>query len=124
MHTATKPPASGEQKPSARAVENYVDNPDGSICGSSGPRLSWFQHIPRSISMHTAPMPPAPGEQKLSARAVRDAALAAVADPVLGFEFVKADLGISHATFFRTVRHQLPIIQFVYPPVRCAAQRL
>ena len=61
--------------------------------------------------MHTAPMPPAYGEQKINARAVRDATLAATADPVLGFEFVKADLGISHATFFRTVRHQLPIIQ-------------
>ena len=61
--------------------------------------------------MHTATMPPVTGEQKPSARAVRDATMAVTADPVLGFEFVKADLGISHATFFRTVRHQLPIIQ-------------
>ena len=39
------------------------------------------------------PMPPASGEQKLNVRAVRDATLAVMADPVLGFEFVKADLG-------------------------------
>ena len=61
--------------------------------------------------MHPTPMPPVSGEQKPSARVLRDATLAVTADPVLGFEFVKTDLGISHATFFRTIRHQLPTIQ-------------
>ena len=61
--------------------------------------------------MHTATTPPVTAERKPNARAVRDAVLAVTSDPVLTFEYIKGDLGISHASFFRSVRHELPIMQ-------------
>ena len=42
---------------------------------------------------------------------LRDTMLAGSADPVLTFEYIKADLGISHATFHRGPRRQLPVVQ-------------
>ena len=42
---------------------------------------------------------------------LRDTMLAGSADPVLTFEYIEADLGISHATFHRGPRRQLPVVQ-------------
>ena len=42
---------------------------------------------------------------------LRDAILAGSADPVLGFGYIKADLGISHATCQRGPRRQLPVVR-------------
>lgn len=40
----------------------------------------------------------------------REALLSGAADPVLDFEYIKADLGISHATWHRGPRQELPIV--------------
>ena len=48
---------------------------------------------------------------------LREALLNGAADPILDFDFIKADLGISHATFHRGPRQELPI-------VRISARRL
>ena len=48
---------------------------------------------------------------------LREALLSGAADPILDFEYIKADLGISHATFHRGPRQELPI-------VRISARRL
>jgi predicted DNA-binding transcriptional regulator AlpA len=42
---------------------------------------------------------------------LRETLLAGAADPVLSFEFIKADLGISRATFHRGPRRQLPVVR-------------
>jgi hypothetical protein len=42
---------------------------------------------------------------------LRETMLEGAADPVLPFSFIKADLGVSHATFHRSVRHELPVVQ-------------
>jgi predicted DNA-binding transcriptional regulator AlpA len=42
---------------------------------------------------------------------LHDTMLAGMADPVLTFKYIKADLGISHATFHRGPRRQLPVVQ-------------
>ena len=42
---------------------------------------------------------------------LRDTMLEGAADPVLTFAFIKADLGVSHATFYRSLRHKLPVVQ-------------
>jgi hypothetical protein len=61
------------------------------------------------------------------AKEIRKAAKAAVSewaermgeafDPILDFEFIKSDLGISHATWHRGPRQELPV-------VRISARRL
>jgi hypothetical protein len=48
---------------------------------------------------------------------LRNTLLTGATDPVLTFEFIKADLGISHSTFHRGLRRELPI-------VRLSAKRL
>ena len=32
-------------------------------------------------------------------------------DPVLTFDYITADLGVSKATFNRSIRHKLPVVQ-------------
>jgi hypothetical protein len=46
------------------------------------------------------------------AKRLREDMLAASApDPVLTFEYIKADLGLSHSGFYRGPRQELPTIQ-------------
>lgn len=56
-------------------------------------------------------------DRRLTSRELRDVELARSGDPVLSFEFIKADLGIAHATFHRGPRRELPV-------VRLSARRL
>ena len=49
--------------------------------------------------------------EKSTTRQLRDIAMARTADPILSFDYIKGDLGIAHATFHRSVRHLLPVIQ-------------
>jgi hypothetical protein len=50
-------------------------------------------------------------DSKPTTRELRDSILAGSGDPVLSFDYIKADLGISHATFHRGPRRQLPVVQ-------------
>lgn len=42
---------------------------------------------------------------------LREVLLTGSSDPVLDFKFIAADLGISKATFHRSVRPKLPVVQ-------------
>lgn len=41
----------------------------------------------------------------------REDLLAASADPVLSFDYIKTDLGVSHATFYRHIRPKLEVVE-------------
>ena len=59
--------------------------------------------------------------EKSTTRQLRDIAMARTADPILSFDYIKGDLGIAHATFHRSVRHLLPVIQLSTRRLACGA---